>query len=253
MNTVMRRATALAAVTGAAVLATAVPAFAHVSVQPGNAAKGGYSTVAFKVPNEDDKAATIKVEVNLPIDHPIASVSTQPVPGWTVKITKSKLPTPLKTGHGDITEAVTKITWSGGEIKPGEFQQFPVSLGPLPEDTDQLVFKALQTYDDKQVVRWIEEQQKGEEEPEHPAPVLTLADAADDGHHDASTADDKKDDVKAEPVSANGDAATEKAASADTSDTTARALGIVGIVVGVAGVAFGVLAGRRRGTGTPSA
>ncbi|MFE0626732.1 YcnI family protein [Streptomyces sp. NPDC058864] len=255
MNTVMRRATALAAVTGAAVLATAVPAFAHVSVQPGNAAKGGYSTVAFKVPNEDDKASTIKVEVNLPGDHPIASVSVQPVPGWTVQITKTKLKTPLKTGHGDLTEAVSKITWSGGQIKPGEFQQFPVSLGPLPEDTDQLVFKALQTYDDKQVVRWIEEQQKGEDEPEHPAPVLALSDAADDGHghDDAAAADDKKDDAKAEAVSATGDAATEKAASADASDTTARVLGVVGIVVGVLGLAFGVLAGRRRGTGTPSA
>ncbi|MDX3352042.1 YcnI family protein [Streptomyces sp. ME01-24h] len=253
MKTVMRRATALAAVTGAAVLSTAVPAFAHVSVQPGDAAKGGYSTVAFKVPNEDDKASTIKVEVNLPIDHPIASVSTQPVPGWTVQITKSKLPTPLKSGHGDITEAVTKITWSGGQIKPGEFQQFPVSLGPLPENTDQLVFKTLQTYDDKEVVRWIEEQQKGEDEPEKPAPVLTLADAADDGHgDDAAGSDDTTDGAKAAPVSATG-AATEKTASAADGDTTARVLGVVGIVVGVLGVAFGVLAGRRRGAGTPSA
>ncbi|WP_431958903.1 YcnI family copper-binding membrane protein [Actinacidiphila sp. bgisy160] len=253
MNTVMRRATALAAVTGAAVLATAVPAFAHVSVQPGNAAKGGYSTVAFKVPNEDDKASTIKVEVNLPSDHPIASVSTQPVPGWTVQITKAKLKTPLKTGHGDLTEAVTKITWSGGTIKPGEFQQFPVSLGPLPEDTGQLVFKTLQTYDNKEVVRWIEEQQKGEDEPEHPAPVLALSDAADDHGQDASTADGEKDDAKAEPVSSAGDAATENAASADGGDTTARVLGIVGIVVGVLGAGFGVLTGRRRGVGTPSA
>ena len=32
----------------------------------------------------------------------------------------------------------------------------------------------------------------------------------------------------------------------DSSDTTARVLGIVGIVIGIAGVAFGVLAGRRR-------
>ncbi|WP_431953316.1 YcnI family protein [Actinacidiphila sp. bgisy167] len=255
MNTLMRRATALAAVAGAAVLATAAPAFAHVSVQPGDAAKGGYSTIAFKVPNEDDKASTIKVEVNLPIDHPIASVSTQPVPGWTVKITKSKLPTPLKSGHGDITEAVTKITWSGGKIKPGEFQQFPVSLGPLPEDTDQLVFKTLQTYDDNEVVRWIEEQQKGEDEPEMPAPVLTLAGAAGDGHGDDAASDDASGDpgdgAKAEPVSATG-AATEKSASADSGDTTARVLGVVGIAVGVLGVAFGVLAGRRRGTGTPS-
>ncbi|MGW3243212.1 YcnI family copper-binding membrane protein [Streptomyces sp. NPDC001070] len=250
MNTVMRRATALAALTGAALLATAVPAFAHVSVQPGTAAKGGYSTVAFKVPNEDDKATTIKVEVNLPADHPIASVSTQPVPGWTVQVAKTKLKTPLKSDDGDITEAVTKITWSGGQIKPGEFQQFPVSLGPLPDDAGQLVFKTLQTYDNKEVVRWIEEQQEGQAEPEHPAPVLTLSDEADDGHsHGASAADDKA--TAAASASEHDD--SERAASDDAGDTTARVLGVVGIVVGVLGVAFGVLAGRRRGTGTPSA
>jgi uncharacterized protein YcnI len=250
VNTVMRRATALVAVTGAAVLATAVPAFAHVSVQPGTAAKGGYSTVAFKIPNEQDKASTIKVEVSLPADHPIASVSIQPVPGWKTEVTKTKLKTPLKSDDGEITEAVTKITWSGGQIKPGEFQQFPLSLGPLPEDTDKLVFKALQTYDNKDVVRWIEEQQ-GQEEPEYPAPVLTLTDEADDGH--GASAGDDKDDQKAEPSTTTAHDAGEKAASADSADTTARSLGVVGIVVGVLGVVVGVLAGRRRGSGTSSA
>ena len=35
-----------------------------------------------------------------------------------------------------------------------------------------MVFKALQTYSDGNVVRWIEEPVDGGEEPEHPAPVL---------------------------------------------------------------------------------
>ncbi|MFF3563915.1 YcnI family protein [Streptomyces sp. NPDC002574] len=248
MNITMRRAVALAGLSGAAVLAAAVPAFAHVSVQPGTATKGSYSTVAFKVPNEEDKASTIKVEVNLPADHPIASVSLQPVPGWTAQVVKSKLAKPITSDDGSITEAVTKITWTGGKIAPGEFQQFPVSLGPLPEDADQLVFKAVQTYDNKDVVRWIEEQQEGQAEPEHPAPVLTLAaaDDADGGHgHGAASSPSPVADTKA----GGGSAATEQAASTDSSDTTARVLGIVGIVVGVLGVGFGVLAGRRRGTG----
>ncbi|MDX3076435.1 YcnI family protein [Streptomyces sp. MI02-7b] len=248
MNIAMRRAVALAGLSGAAVLAAAVPAFAHVSVQPGTAAKGSYSTVAFKVPNEEDKASTIKVEVNLPADHPIASVSLQPVPGWTAQVVKSKLAKPITSDDGSITEAVTKITWTGGKIAPGEFQQFPVSFGPLPEDADQLVFKAVQTYDNKDVVRWIEEQQEGQAEPEHPAPVLTLSDDADGGHgHGAASSPSPVADTEA-----GGDgksATTEKAASADSSDTTARVLGVVGIVVGVLGVGFGVLAGRRRGAG----
>ncbi|NUS12174.1 MAG: hypothetical protein HOY69_12355, partial [Streptomyces sp.] len=40
--------------------------------------------------------------------------------------------------------------------------------------------------------------------------------------------------------------AAPQAASGSSSDDTARALGIIGIVVGAAGVGFGVFAGRRR-------
>jgi hypothetical protein len=39
-------------------------------------------------------------------------------------------------------------------IKPGQFQEFDVSLGPLP-NVDQLVFKALRYYSDGDTVRWI--------------------------------------------------------------------------------------------------
>jgi uncharacterized protein len=237
MNTVLRRSAAVGGLTGAAVLITAVPAFAHVSVQPTSAEKGSYSTVAFKVPNEEDSANTIKVEVSLPTDHPIASVSTQPVPGWTVQVTKSKLKTPLKTDDGTVNEAVQKITWTGGKITPSEFQQFTVSLGPLPDNADQLVFKAVQTYDNKDVVRWIEPQQQGQAEPEHPAPTLTLtaAPAANTAAKGATAA------VAAAP------------SSSGSTDTTARVLAVVGIAIGLLGVAYGVLTGRRRDSTTPSA
>ncbi|GAX54205.1 YcnI family copper-binding membrane protein [Streptomyces olivochromogenes] len=238
------RIAAAGAVAASAVLAVSAPAFAHVSVQPeGEAAKGGYAVVDFKVPNERDNASTSKVEVNFPTDHPLASVMPQPLDGWSVKVTKSKLAKPL-TMHGEkISEAVSKVTWTatGKGIEPGFFQKFPLSVGALPEDTDELVFKAIQTYDNKEVVRWIEPQQEGQEEPENPAPVLTLSDASADGHHGSSgTAKDASDTSTAAP------AASTSASSADSSDTTARVLGVVGIVVGAAGVAYGVLAGRRR-------
>ncbi|MGW1503703.1 YcnI family copper-binding membrane protein [Streptomyces mirabilis] len=238
------RIAAAGAVAASAVLAVSAPAFAHVSVQPeGEAAKGGYAVVDFKVPNERDKASTNKVEVNFPTDHPLASVMPQPLDGWSVQVTKTKLAKPL-TMHGEkISEAVSKVTWTatGKGIEPGFFQKFPLSVGALPEDTDELVFKAIQTYDNKEVVRWIEPQQEGQEEPENPAPVLTLSEASADGHHGSSgSAKDASDTSTAAP------AASTSASSADSSDTTARVLGVVGIVVGAAGVAYGVLAGRRR-------
>ncbi|MEV7414324.1 YcnI family protein [Streptomyces sp. NPDC089919] len=237
------RVSFVAALAAGSVLVLSGTAFAHVSVQPGQAEKGGYSTIAFKVPNERDNASTVKVEVTLPADHPLASVMPQDLPGWKVEVTKSKLAKPLTIHGKQITEAVTKVTWSGGKIEPGRFQQFPLSVGQLPEDADQLVFKAIQTYSNNEVVRWIEETKEGAEEPENPAPVLKLVAGTGEDHHDGAAGKDAtKTDAKA-GHDEHGDA--EKASAAGTSDTTARALGIVGILVGVVGVAFGVLSRRR--------
>ncbi|MFD7294152.1 YcnI family protein [Streptomyces sp. NPDC059897] len=240
----MSRAALVGAAAVSSVVLVSAPAFAHVSVQPeGEAAKGDYAVVDFKVPNERDDAATTKVEINFPTEHPLASVMPEPVPGWKADVTKSKLDKPMEMHGEKITEAVSKVTWTatGSEkdkgVQPGYFQKFPVSIGQLPTDTDQLVFKALQTYDNKEVVRWIEPQQKGQEEPEFPAPALELSAAAEDGHGASGASDDG---AKKEAAAATTDS------GGSGSDTTARTLGIVGIVVGAAGVAFGVTAGRRR-------
>lgn len=225
----------------AAVFALSVPASAHVSVSPdGQAAKGGYAVVNFKVPNESDTASTTKLEVTLPADHPLVSAMPTPVPGWKAKVTKTKLDKPVEMHGEKIDEAVSKVTWTadGKGVEPGYFQKFPLSIGQLPKDADELVFKAVQTYSDKKVVRWIEPQQKGQEEPEYPAPTLALTAASDDHHGGSAASDDSK--------SGDGKESTASSKDSDSSDTTARVLGVAGIVVGVAGVAFGVLAGRRR-------
>ncbi|MEV3967061.1 YcnI family protein [Streptomyces sp. NPDC050698] len=238
------RIVAAGAAAGITVLALSAPAFAHVTVQPeGTAAKGGYAVIDFKVPNERDDASTTKLEVNFPTDHPLASVMPEPMPGWKIVVTKSKLDKPLEMHGEKITEAVTKVTWTaeGKGIEAGYFEKFPLSVGQLPEDTDQLVFKALQTYSNKEVVRWIEVPQKGQEEPDNPAPVLELSAASEDSHH-GSAADEDSDASSAEKASTD----TAASGSSDGTDTTARVLGVVGIVVGAAGVAYGVLAGRRR-------
>ncbi|GAA2269401.1 membrane protein [Streptomyces ruber] len=238
------RIAAAGAVAASAVVVLSSPAFAHVSVQPeGTAAQGGYATVDFKVPNERDNASTTKLEVSFPTDHPLASVQPQPVAGWDVEVTRTKLDEPVELHGEKIDEAVSKVTWtaSGKGIEPGFFQKFPLSVGQLPEDTDELVFKALQTYSNKEVVRWIEVPQDGAEEPDYPAPVLELSAAGDD-HHGSSGEDEA-----GEAENASADTSDTAAGSADSSDTTARVLGVVGIVVGAVGVAYGVLAGRRRG------
>jgi uncharacterized protein YcnI len=235
-RTLLVRAGTVTAAVAAVTLALAVPASAHVTVNPNSATKGGYTKVTFRVPNETDNADTTTVEVNLPTDTPIASVSLKPMNGWTAVAAKTKLATPIKSDDGEITDAVTKITWTaaaGSAIKPGQFQEFDVSLGPLPKDKDQIVFKALQTYSDGKIVRWIDEPTTDGTEPEHPAPVLKLAAAPAEGS--AATA------APAVATAANASTATAKG------DGNGTLYGIAGIVLGLAGLVAGLLAYRRAG------
>ncbi|MBB5895572.1 uncharacterized protein YcnI/predicted anti-sigma-YlaC factor YlaD [Kutzneria kofuensis] len=203
-------------------LAVTGSAYAHVTAQPSTATQGSYSKIAFRVPNEEDNASTVKLEVTFPADHPIASVETKSVPGWTAQVEKSKRATPLKSDDGPITEAVSKITWTGGKIGPDTFEEFEVSLGPLPTDTDKLVFKAVQTYDNGDVVRWIDTSGAGGPEAEHPAPTVQLT-----------------------PKSAAA-AVVPTAATSSTSDSTLPLVfGIVGIVIGLGAGALAMVALRR--------
>ena len=87
------------------------------------------------------------------------------------------------------------------------------------------MFKALQTYSDGDVVRWIDEPTAGAE-PEHPTPVLTLT---------AAPAEDET----AAPVAAS------VTAEGEDSGGTGTAYGIAGILLGLAGLVAGLLAYRR--------
>lgn len=154
------------------------PAAAHVTVDPERAPKGSLTKFNFQVPNEKDNASTVGLEVTFPADHPIASVSVQQKAGWSFAIEKRALPKPIKGPFGgEVTEVVSKITWTGGEIQPGAFDLFTVRAGPLPTKPNQLEFQAAQTYSDGEVVNWNERTVKGGDEPEHPAPVLKLTKA----------------------------------------------------------------------------
>ena len=165
-----------------AVLLGAAPAWAHVTVSGPGATQGGYAVLTFRVPNEEAKASTTKLVVHFPTDTPIASVLVQPKPGWTFRTVTSKLAQPIKTDDGDtVDQAVSEIDWSAidaaSAIKPGEFDQFQVSVGPLPK-ADQIAFAAIQTYSDGTVVSWNETAAPGSAEPDHPKPTLNLSSAA---------------------------------------------------------------------------
>jgi uncharacterized protein YcnI len=176
MSTQRRRLATLAVCVPMAVLVSAVPASAHVTVHSYEAVRGGSDAVlSFRTPNEMDNATTVKLQVFLPTDTPLLGVLVQPLTGgWRFAVKSITLKTPVQTDDGPITQAVSEITWRGGHIPVGGYQDFNIDVSDLP-DVASLTFKAIQTYSNGKVVRWIETAAPGSPEPDFPAPVLHLA------------------------------------------------------------------------------
>jgi uncharacterized protein YcnI len=216
-------------------LGTAGPALAHVTVDPDSAPKGGQITLGFRVPNERSNADTTEVQVFFPTDHPVGQVAPQSIRGWQDKVTTRHLAAPLRTADGSVTDVVSEVDWSGGPIAPGHFQEFQILVAGLPTDTDELVFKALQTYSNGDIVRWIDPVTASQPDPDHPTPILKLT----SGNPAPSSPAAGPGTPTTTPTRADtGHLAT------SSSVTTAKTIGIIGIVLGALGLLVGLQALR---------
>jgi uncharacterized protein YcnI len=232
----LKRSALAAALAAAGLALLPATAGAHVTVRTDSTASGSFSALTFRVPNESDSASTVKFEAQLPQDTPFLDVSTKPIPGWTVKMTESPLPEPVELEGTKITKAVRTVTWTASAaaaVKPGEYQEFSISAGPLPKP-GTIELPAIQTYSDGEVVKWNQPTPASGEEPEYPAPTFVIT-AAESGSAEAG-------DHEAAAAQTTGEAA---ASPTDSTDPLARGLGIGGLVVGIAGLATAVVAVRR--------
>jgi periplasmic copper chaperone A len=225
------------------VLTMASPALAHVTTDPDSAPQGAEITLGFRVPNEETAANTTQVEVDFATDHPLLGVQPEPVPGWTAKVTEAKLNPPVQTDDGPVSQAVSQIIWTaatGGGTPPGQFQEFHVLVQQLPKNTNQVVFKALQTYSDGNIVRWIDPvAAAGQPAPDHPTPILTLTPASDStSPTTAATSPTESTVTSTAPQLAVNTTGLAKTSSV----STARTLGIVGITVGALGLLAAIVA-----------
>jgi uncharacterized protein YcnI len=211
-------------------------ASAHVTVAPASTTEDGYSQLTFSVPNESETAATNKLEVQLPTEQPFTSVRVRPVEGWTAEVVTGTLPEPVTTADGaTLTEAPLSVVWTaepGAEISQQEYQTFSISVGRLPEAGTTVMLPATQSYTDGDVVEWDDEVVEGAEEPEKPAPsfLTTAAVEGEDGHGAHGAAAETPEAIDAEPA----------AASTDTG--SASAVGWIGLVAGLLGLAAGATA-----------
>ncbi len=222
-----RYAAGSVAALGLVAFGPALTAQAHVHVRPDSTVAGSDAELAFTVPSESPSASTTALSITLPQDHPFAEVSARVTPGWTVKVTTDSLPEPVVIEGATLTKAAHVVTWTatpGFAIPPEQYQNFYLSVGPLPDSGD-VMFTAKQTYSDGSVVAWDQPAVAGAQEPERPAPSFAITPAS-----DATAADE----AEAEP-------AEEDAVS--STDGFSRLLGGAGLLAGLG--AIGLMVARR--------
>jgi uncharacterized protein YcnI len=176
MNT--RRTVLLLA--AAAALAFAAVAQAHVTPHPNALPSGGGDiTMWFTVPNEMTNANTTKLDVQFPDG--FIGLDPEPVPGWKEQVLTKKLAKPIQTDDGPVSFEVAQVIWTAtaGGLPPGEaIRLFFTTAVPSKPAGTVLSFKALQTYSNGKIVRWI-----GPPDADEPAPQAVLIGA------DSATAD----------------------------------------------------------------
>jgi uncharacterized protein YcnI len=209
----------------ALIIGPAVAAQAHVHVDPDSTVAGTDTELAFRVPNESPSAGTTALTITLPQDRPFAEVSARVTPGWTVKVVTDPLPKPAVVGEATLTKAAHTVTWTatpGNAVPPEQYQEFYLSVGPLPA-SGEVMFTAKQTYSDGSVVSWDQPAVAGAAEPEHPAPSFTVTPAPAEAGA-----------VEAEPA---------EEGSTSSTDTFGRLLAGAGLLAGLG--AIGLMVARR--------
>ena len=219
----MRTTTLRISLAIAAVLSIALPAAAaaHIQVRPAQAAPVDPVLWTVLVPNERSEA-TVRIELQVPPG--VSPFSFEDQPGWkrTLKLAPD--------------QSIERIVWDG-EVGPEGLARFTF-LATTPEKEGTIAWKALQHYEDGQVVRWI-----GGEGAEEPASFTTITEDApreNAGGEGGEAADEPEggDTPAARPTAA----ASEETASDSGGDTLPLLLGGAALLVAIAAL---VLALRR--------
>lgn len=234
-RSITRRAAVGAATVVGLTLLGAGTASAHVSPDKSEVPAGAYTDVQLLVPHGCDGSPTTKIEVQVP--EALTSASPYVVPGWSTEVTTEPLAEPIDDGHGgEITERDAVVSWTataGNELPDGQRIEFGVGFQAPEEVGEVLYFKTIQTCDEG-VTEWITEFDGEGEEPDHPAPAVTVGEATGDGHgHEEEGGDDATDtsEVAATPISTTVDDGDD--------DGSSTGIAISALVVGLAGLGLG--------------
>lgn len=162
-------------------LCSATLAQGHIVLAQPEAPAGSYYRATFKAGHGCDGSPINTITVRLPAG--ARGAKPMPKAGWTIERRLNKLPVPY-TSHGKtITDDVSEITWRGGPLPEGFYDEFVLQV-QLPETPGPLWFKVKQVCEQGEV-DWAEIPAEGTSTRglKAPAALLLVQPAGHDHHH----------------------------------------------------------------------
>lgn len=121
---------------------------AHIVLAEPAAPAGSSYRATFKVGHGCEGSPITALTVRLP--EGVKSAKPMPKAGWSVDRRTEKLAVPYTLHGRSVTEDVREITWRGGPLPEGFYDEFVVQM-QLPEQTGPLWFKVLQVCEQGQL------------------------------------------------------------------------------------------------------
>jgi uncharacterized protein YcnI len=186
-------------------VAPAAPAAAHIQVRPAHAAPGDPVLWTVLVPSEQETGTR---QVELAVPKGVLAFSYEDAAGWTRRLRMS------------ADGSVRSIVWRGRTSADG-LATFRF-LASTPERPGTVAWKAIQTYRDGALVRWI-----GSAGSEYPASITTVS---------ASAARENAGGARGAAAAASAPATAAAATAADDAgpDWVARGFGLAALLVAAA-------------------
>ena len=163
------------AMTAATLVALALPAAAHITLETPEAPVPSTYKAVFRVGHGCEGAATVKVRVQIP--EGVINAKPMPKPGWTVETVKGPYTKAYDYYGTPMSEGVKEVVWSGGKLLDEHYDEFVLRAyltGDLQPNTT-LYFPVVQECETG-VERWIEIPEAGKDPDsyEFPAPGVKL-------------------------------------------------------------------------------
>ena len=171
----MSRRRILTVVAIGCLVASALPASAHITLETVKAPIGAAYKAVLRIPHGCDGSATIKLRVEIPAG--VIEVKPQPKPGWQVETVKGTYAAAVTFEGTRLTTGVKEVVWSGGKLPDDFYDEFAFAAFLTDSLTSgtTIYFPVVQQCETG-IERWIEIPEPGKtpDDYEHAAPALAL-------------------------------------------------------------------------------